>query len=140
MTIGVDHIGILVPDLDAALRFYEETLGLRAGPVQTLDEPPIRRACIQVGDVELELIEAADPERTMIRFLPHRHAGIYHIGLRVENVDAAASELRARKVPMIGQLREGDDMRVQFLHPDAAQGTMIELVERKNSGKPKAES
>jgi methylmalonyl-CoA/ethylmalonyl-CoA epimerase len=140
MVTGVDHIGILVPDLDAALDFYREALGLRAGPVQTLDDPPIRRACIQLGAVELELIEATEPEKTMIRFLPHRRAGIYHVGLRVENVAAAARELRAHHVPLIDEVREGADMRVQFLHPDAAQGTLIELVERKKLEKPQAGS
>jgi methylmalonyl-CoA epimerase len=140
MITAIDHIGILVPDLDAALRFYEETLALQAGPVQTLDNPPIRRACIRVGDIELELIEAADPESTMMRFLPHRHAGIYHVGFRVENVDDSAEELRAKAVPMIDEVREGDDMRIQFLHPDAAQGTLIELVQRQTSRKLKAES
>jgi methylmalonyl-CoA/ethylmalonyl-CoA epimerase len=140
MITGIDHIGILVPDLDAALRFYNETLGLQTGPVQTLDDPPIRRACVRVGDVDLELIEAADPERTMMRFLPHRHAGIYHVGFRVENVDATARDLRAHDVPMIDEVREGDDLRIQFLHPDAAQGTMIELVQRKAGRKLKAES
>jgi methylmalonyl-CoA/ethylmalonyl-CoA epimerase len=140
MVIGIDHVGILVPDLDAALRFYDEVLGLRAGPVQTLDDPPIRRACIRVGDVELELIEAADPGRTMMRFLPHRHAGVYHVGLRVENVDATVCQLREKDVPLIDEVREGDHMRIQFLHPDAAQGTLIELVQRKTSQVPKAES
>jgi methylmalonyl-CoA/ethylmalonyl-CoA epimerase len=137
---GIDHIGILVPDLASALRFYTETLGLEAGPVQTLDDPPIRRACIRVGDVELELIETDDPERTMMRFLPHRHCGVYHLGFRVENVDDSARQLRAREVPLIDEVREGEDMRIQFLHPDAAEGTMIELVQRKISRKSKAES
>jgi methylmalonyl-CoA/ethylmalonyl-CoA epimerase len=140
MVTGIDHIGILVSDLDAALRFYAETLGLPAGPVQALDDPPIRRACIRVGDVELELIEAADAERTMLRFLPHRHAGIYHVGFRVDDVDATARELRGEKVPLIDEVREGDEMRIQFLHPDAAQGTLIELVQRKARRKLKAES
>lgn len=131
MIAAIDHIGILVPDLDAALRFYGETLGLPAGPVQTLTDPPIRRACVRLGTVELELIEATDPEQTMMRFLPHREAGIYHVGLRVEDVDAVREELRDKRVPMIDEVREGDDMRIQFLHPDAAQGTLIELVQRK---------
>jgi methylmalonyl-CoA epimerase len=140
MVTGIDHIGILVPDLDAALRFYSETLGLQVNPVQTLADPPIRRACIRIGDVELELIEAADPERTMMRFLPHRHVGIYHLGFRVDDVEVAVRELRENDVPLIDEVREGDDMRIQFLHPDAAQGTMIELVQRKVSPKLKADS
>jgi methylmalonyl-CoA/ethylmalonyl-CoA epimerase len=129
--VRIDHVGILVEDLDAALRFYVETLGLTAGPIETLAEPPIRRCCIQLGEAELELIEAQDRERTMIRLLPHRDAGIYHIGLRVDDVDAEAARLRERGVPLVDGIREGGSMRIQYLHPDAAQGTMIELVTRK---------
>jgi methylmalonyl-CoA epimerase len=129
--VTIDHLGILVDDLEAALRFYTETLGLEAGPVETREEPPIRRCCIRLGDAELELIEARDPEQTMMRFLPHRSPGIYHVGLRVDDVDAETARLRGQGVPLVGDIREGGDMRIQYLHPDAAQGTMIELVTRK---------
>jgi methylmalonyl-CoA epimerase len=131
MVVGIDHIGVLVADLDDALRFYSEVLGLRGGPIETRDDPPIRRACIRVGETEIELIETRDPERTMMRFLPHRHTGVYHLGLRVEDVDAAAARLRERGVPLVDGVREGGEMRIQYLHPDAAQGTMIELVTRR---------
>jgi methylmalonyl-CoA epimerase len=129
--VKIDHIGILVADLDAALRFYCETLGLQAGPIETRDEPPIRRCCVRVGDAELELVETRDPAQSMIRFLPDRGPGLYHLGLRVDDVDAEAARLREQGVPLADELREGADMRIQYLHPDAAQGTMIELVTRK---------
>lgn len=128
---GIDHIGIMVADLDAALRFYTDTCGLVAGPIETREEPPIRRCCLRVGDTELELIEARDPEQTMMRLLPHRAPGVYHLGLRVDDVDAAAAELAGRGVPLADRIREGAEMRIQYLHPDAAQGTLIELVTRK---------
>ena len=128
---GIDHVGILVADLEAALRFYTETCGLTAGPIETREQPPIRRCCLRVGETELELIEARDPGQTMIRLLPNHGPGIYHLGLRVEDVDAAAAELDAGGVPLVDAVREGGDMRIQYLHPDAAQGTMIELVSRK---------
>jgi methylmalonyl-CoA/ethylmalonyl-CoA epimerase len=128
---GVDHIGIMVADLDAALRFYTETCGLVAGPIETREQPPIRRCCLRLGETELELIEARDPAQTMMRLLPHQTSGIYHLGLRVDDVDAAAAELAARGVPLADEIREGGDMRIQYLHPDAAQGTLIELVTRK---------
>lgn len=129
--VGIDHVGILVTDLEAALRFYAGTLGLEPPAIETLKDPPIRRACLRAGDAEIELIEARDPERTMMRFLPHRHAGPYHVGLRVADVDDSAAELREHGVPLVDVVREGGDMRIQYLHPDAAQGTMIELVQRK---------
>lgn len=126
----VDHIGILVADLEAALRFYTATCGLEAGPIETREQPPIRRCCLRVGETELELIEARDPSQTMARLLPRQGPGIYHIGLGVEDVAAAAAELAELGVPLADGIREGGDMRVQYLHPDAAQGTLIELVTR----------
>jgi methylmalonyl-CoA epimerase len=131
VTVRIDHVGIFVTDLDAALRVYTDTFGLVAGPIETHEQPPIRRCCLRVGDVELELIEARDPEQTMMRLLPHRGPGIYHLGLRVDDVDAEAARLRAAGVPLVDGIREGGDMRIQYLHPDAAQGTMIELVTRR---------
>jgi methylmalonyl-CoA/ethylmalonyl-CoA epimerase len=130
-TVRIDHVGILVTDLEAAVRFYSETFGLEPGPIESRDQPPIRRCCLKLGDAEIELIEARDPDQTMMRLLPHRHPGIYHLGLRVEDVDAAAADLRERGVPLVDTVREGDEMRIQFLHPDAAQGTLIELVTRR---------
>jgi methylmalonyl-CoA/ethylmalonyl-CoA epimerase len=127
--IGVDHIGIAVDNLDAALRFYTETLGLSAEPIEDKPEQGLRLARVNVGPVQLELIEAQDWERTMQRYLPHRGPGVYHIGLRVADVDAAIAELEQADVPVIDhQPREGDNMRVAFLHPDAASGTLFELV------------
>ncbi|MGH7788168.1 MAG: VOC family protein [Candidatus Binatia bacterium] len=131
MPLTIDHIGIMVEDLEAALRFYTEVLGLPAGPIEHREQPPIRRCCLRLGDAEIELIEAADPGQTMMQFLPHRGPGIYHIGLRTDDVDREAARLRADGVPLIDGVREGGDMRIQFVHPDAAQGTMIELVTRK---------
>jgi methylmalonyl-CoA epimerase len=129
---GIDHVGIFVTDIDAALRFYADAFGLTAGPIEVRDDPPIRRACIRIGDTELELIETSQPERTMMQLMPHRHPGIYHIGLRVDDVEAAAATLQSKSVPLVNGIREGEQMRIQFVHPDAAQGTMIELVTRKS--------
>ena len=127
--LGIDHIGIAVSSLEAALRFYTETLGLVADPIQDSAEHGLRIARVRVGDVQLELIEARDWDRTTQRYLPHKGPGVYHFGLRVADVDAAVAEMEAADVPVIDRVpRQGDRMRVSFLHPDAAQGTLIELV------------
>jgi methylmalonyl-CoA epimerase len=130
--LAIDHIGIAVENLEEALRFYTETLGLAADPIENRPEQGLRIARVRVGQVELELIEAQDWERTMQHYLPHKGPGVYHVGLRVADVDAAVAELENAQVPVIDhQPREGDAMRVSFLGPDAAQGTLIELVTRK---------
>ena len=135
--LGIDHIGIAVRNVDEALRFYTETLGLDAGPVQDSPEHGLRIARVRAGDIDLELIEAQDWDRTTQRHLPHKGPGVYHVGLRVADVDASVAELEAADVPVIDHVpREGDNMRVSFLHPDAAHGTLIELVMRTGE-KPK---
>jgi hypothetical protein len=89
----------------------------------------LRRARVHVGGVELELIEASEPERTMQRFLPHKGPGMYHFGLRVADVDAVIQDCISRGVPLIDRVpRQGGSMRVSFLHPDAAAGLLVELV------------
>ncbi len=130
--LGIDHIGIAVADLDAALTFYREHFGLEAAPIEHHADLGLRIARLMIGKVELELIEAQDWGKTTQRHLPYKGPGVYHFGLRVADVDAAVQELATQKVPLIDrQPRDGERMRVSFIHPDAASGALIELVTRK---------
>ena len=130
MPIRVDHLGIYVHDLDEALSFYCGTLGLERPTIEDKPEHRMRIARVAIGDVELELIEAA-VEDTMLRYMPHREPGLYHVGLRVESTDRELARLRAAGTPVLDETpREGDGMRVAFLHPSASGGVMVELVER----------
>jgi len=131
MSVRLDHVGIYVADLDAALRFYCSALGLDRPAIEDKPEHHMRIARLRLGEVELELIEAA-VEDTMLRHMPYQGPGVYHIGLRVESTDRELERLRAAGIAALDETpREGDAMRVAFLHPSAAQGVMIELVERK---------
>ena len=131
--LGIDHVGIAVSNLDEALRFYTETLGLPAGPVEDTPERGLRIVRVRIGGTELELIEARDWEQTTQRYLPYKGPGVYHVALRVADVDAAVAEMEQANVPVIDhEPREGDHMRVSFLHPTAAAGALIELVTRKD--------
>jgi methylmalonyl-CoA/ethylmalonyl-CoA epimerase len=130
--LGIDHIGIAVDNLERALRFYTEHLGLEAGPIEDKPEHGLRLCRIRVGDIDLEMIEARDWNQTMQRHLPHRGPGVYHFGLRVADVDAAVKELDGAGVPIIDrEPRQGGSMRISFLAPEAASGTLIELVTRR---------
>ena len=132
--LGIDHIGIAVSNVEEALRFYTETLGLTAGPIEDNPEHGLRIARVRVGEIDLELIEAQDWERTTQRHLPYKGPGVYHFGLRVADVDATVAELESAKVPLIDHVpREGENMRISFLHPEAASGALIELVMYKNA-------
>lgn len=129
---GIDHIGIAVEDMEEALRFYCGRLGLTADPIQEVPQYDIRLCRVHAGPIYLELIEARDWNTTMMRHLPHRGPGVYHVGLRVDDVDRCAAELAREGVGLLDPVpREGEDMRITYLSPDSAGGALLELVTRR---------
>lgn len=131
-TTGIDHLGIAVDDLETALAFYVGTLGFCAEAIEEKPQLGLRLVRVHAPNATLELIEARDWERTTQRYLDRKGPGVYHIGLRVDDVDAAVTELLHRRVHLIDEIpREGDGMRVSFIHPESAGGTLIELVTKK---------
>lgn len=130
--LGIDHIGIAVRRLEEALEFYVDRLGLTADAIEEKPELGLRLVRVRAANVVLELIEAQDWGRTTQRYLDHKGPGVYHVGLQVDDVDAAVAELLERGTRLIDEVpREGDEMRVSFVHPDATGGALIELVTKK---------
>lgn len=130
--LGIDHIGIAVVSIEVALEFYVGTLGLRAGPVEERPDHGLRLVNVYAPNATLELIEAVDWERTTQRHREHQGPGIYHVGVRIADVDSAIAELRARRVRLIDEVpRESPAMRIAYIHPDASGQALVELVERK---------
>lgn len=137
----LDHVGIYVADMDAAVAFWRDVVGLDVVGPEEVPEHGIRLAHVCVNGVELELIEAP-VEKTQLRHMAHRGPGIYHVGLRTDDVAAAMKRLRAAGLrPLDSEPREGEGMRVQFASPEgASQGVMIELVERLRPGPAERET
>jgi methylmalonyl-CoA epimerase len=132
--VGIDHIGIAVASLEAALQFYVGALGLRADVIENKPEHGLRLVNVHLPNGILELIEASDWERTTQRYLERKGPGVYHVGLRVDDVDGAVAQLQALGIRLIDAIpREGDGMRVAFIHPQASGGALLEMVARKGS-------
>jgi len=131
-TTKVDHIGIAVKDLQAAVQWYEETLGFKAGGTETVEEQKATIAFLPCGEGELELLESTDPDGPIARFIEKSGEGIQHIALRVENIDAALAELKEKGVRLIDQTpRYGaGGARIAFIHPKETRGVLLELCER----------
>lgn len=131
----VDHIGIFVADLELALRFWRDVVGLECAGIVDHPETGHRLAHVCVGGVELELIEAP-VERTMLRHMPYQGPGLYHVGLRTDDLEAAVARLRAAGMKMLDEEpRGGAGMRIQFASPEGpSQGVLIELVQRLRPG------
>ncbi|MDR3294504.1 MAG: methylmalonyl-CoA epimerase [Clostridiales Family XIII bacterium] len=128
----IDHIGIAVKDLRAAVAWYEETLGFKSGGTETVDEQKVEVAFLPCGEGELELLESTDPEGPVARFIEKNGEGVQHIALRVADIDAVLAELKEKGVRLIDQTpRYGaGGARIAFIHPKETKGVLLELCER----------
>ena len=127
----IDHLGIAVRSLDAALRFYRDALGLTAGAPEEVPGEGVRVVFLSMGESRLELLEPMGPESPVARFIQKRGEGIHHVCMRVANLDAALAALKARGVTLVPpETRMGaGGRRIAFVHPSSAGGVLIELKE-----------
>ncbi|SMC17473.1 methylmalonyl-CoA epimerase [Desulfacinum hydrothermale DSM 13146] len=131
--LKVDHIGIAVKSIDEAQKLYHDLLGLADHGRETVAEQKVTTAFFPVGDTEVELLEATDPDGPVAKFIEKKGQGVHHIAFRVDDLDAALEELKAQGVQLIDQTpRQGaGGARIAFLHPKSTHGVLVELCERK---------
>jgi methylmalonyl-CoA epimerase len=125
----LDHVGIAVSDLSAALRFYRDALGLDVRASEDVASQRVRAHFVPTGESSLELLEATAPDSPIAKSLAKRGPGLHHITLRVEDIHAALDQLKARDVRLIDDKpRPGaEGALVAFIHPSSTQGVLIEL-------------
>ena len=132
MKAVLDHIGIAVGDLSAALAFYRDSLGLVVEASEDVQSQRVRAHFLPVGAAQLELLEATDADSAIGRYLARRGPGLHHITLRVEDLPAALAQLKTRGVRLIDeQPRPGaEGALVAFIHPSSAHGVLVELKQQ----------
>ena len=129
--VVVDHLGIAVPSLAAAVDFYERVLGLKVSGYETIPQEKTRVALLPLGDSRIELLEPTEPDSPIGRFLAKRGGGLHHLCLRVPDLEAAVARLRARGAKLVNSepgIGAGGH-RYVFIHPSSAGGVLLELVE-----------
>lgn len=134
MSGRLDHVGIATSSLSESLAFLQDVLGLDV--VDAAEEVPAHQVRVQFagsGDARLELIEPASEASPVATFLRTRGPGLHHVAVRVADLDATLADLRARGVRLVDeQARPGaHGSRVAFIHPSAAHGVLVELIERR---------
>ncbi len=129
MKAVLDHIGIAVKDLHAALAFYRDALGLEIEAPEDVPSQHVRAHFIAVGDAKLELLEATSPESPIAKAIEQRGPGLHHITLRVADIAATLAQLRARGVRLIDEApRPGaEGSLIAFVHRASTGGVLIEL-------------
>jgi methylmalonyl-CoA/ethylmalonyl-CoA epimerase len=125
----IAHVGVAVTDLDAALTFYRDVLGLTPHPTEEADGAAI--VSLPFGDSEVELLAPIRTDSPIARFLERRGPGIHHICYRVPDLDAALASCRAAGYRLIDDVpRTGaGGRRIAFVHPKATAGILLELTE-----------
>jgi methylmalonyl-CoA/ethylmalonyl-CoA epimerase len=125
----IAHVGVAVPDLDAAVAFYRDVLGLRPGAPEEADGATI--VSLPFGESEVELLAPLRPDSPIARFLERRGPGIHHLCYRVADLDAALAACRAAGYRLIDEVpRTGaSGHRIAFVHPKATAGILLELTE-----------
>ena len=129
MKAVLDHIGIAVDDLQAALAFYRDALGLEIEAPEELPADRVRAHFVPVGGPALELLESTAPESPIAKYIARRGPGLHHITLRVDDLGAALTALKARGVRLIDEApRPGaGGSLIAFVHPAGTGGVLIEL-------------
>jgi methylmalonyl-CoA epimerase len=127
----IDHIGVAVEDMDAALALYRDGLGLPVSHREVVEEQGVDAALLDVGDGHVELLQPLGPDTPVGKFLAKRGPGLHHVAYRVEDIDYALGRLADAGVDLIDErARVGiRGSRVAFLHPRATGGVLTELVE-----------
>jgi methylmalonyl-CoA/ethylmalonyl-CoA epimerase len=130
---AIDHVGVAVADLDTAIAFYRDVLGMRLQHEETNQEQGVREAMMSVGESGscVQLLAPLTPESTIARFLDRSGPGVQQVAYRVRDVEAVASTLRSRGIRLLYEsARRGTaGSKVNFLHPKDAGGVLVELVE-----------
>lgn len=129
----IDHLGIAVRSIDAALPYYEQVLGLTCEGFEEVPSQKVRTAMLVVGEVHLELLEPTDAESPIAKFLDSRGEGIHHIAFRTTDVTGQLDQARESGVRLIHEVPfdGAADKLVAFLHPKSTFGVLTEICQPK---------
>jgi methylmalonyl-CoA/ethylmalonyl-CoA epimerase len=129
--LKVDHIGIAVKNLAESARFYE-MLGIQSTGSEVVAEQKVKVSFFPVGDSEIELLESTSPDGPIARYIEKNGEGIQHVALRVDNIEAALDELKAKGIRLIDEKpRYGaGGAKIAFVHPKSTGGILLELSQR----------
>jgi methylmalonyl-CoA epimerase len=130
----IDHIAIIVHNIEQALGFYRDTLGIVPREIKEVPTEQVRIAFLPMGGPggsEIELIEPTTPDSSLTKFLEKRGEGLHHICLEVNNIDAALQEMQEKGALVLDkQPRIAAEGRAIFLHPKGTNGVLLELLEK----------
>ena len=128
----IEHLGIAVPNIEEALPYFENVLGLKCYNVEVVEDQKVKTAFLKCGEVKLELLEPTSPESTIQKWLDKGNRGVHHVALCIEDgVAHALAECDEKGIRLIDKApRKGaENLNIAFLHPKSTAGILTELCE-----------
>src|SRR5882724_5414806 len=128
--LRIDHLGIAVRSLDAALKFYEQQLGFSVALRETVEQEKVNVAMLPAGDSRIELLEASTPDSVIANFIEKRGEGLHHVALKVPDLAAAVERLKTQGARLLNEPRPGAGGHLYvFVHPSSTGGVLLELIQ-----------
>ncbi|MGL4293783.1 MAG: methylmalonyl-CoA epimerase, partial [Bacteroidales bacterium] len=124
-----EHLGIAVKNLEAAIPYYENILGLKCYSIEEVPSQKVKTAFFKIGQTKIELLEPTSEESPIAKFIEKRGEGVHHIAFATDNLPAALAEAEEKGVQLIDKAPRGgaEGLEIAFLHPKSTQGVLTEL-------------
>jgi methylmalonyl-CoA/ethylmalonyl-CoA epimerase len=131
----INHLAIAVTDIDAALAFYRDALGLELDHVEDVERESVRVAFLNIGESHIELVQPTRDDTGIAKWMNKRGEGMHHLCIEVGDIEAALAEMKKRNVDLINPqpITKPNGTRYAFIHPRSAFGVLIELYELKSN-------
>ena len=130
-TIKIDHLGIAVRSLDAALAFYEKQLGFPVGLRETVEQEKVNVAMLPAGESRIELLEATEADSVIAKFIDKRGEGLHHVAIKVPDLASAVARLKSGGARLMNDPRLGAGGHLYvFVHPSSTGGVLLELIQQ----------
>jgi len=127
----IDHLGIAVRSLNAALEFYEKQLGFSVSLRETVPREKVNVAMLPAGESRIELLEASQPDSVIAKFIERRGEGLHHVALKVPDLAATVERLKGQGARLLNEPRQGAGGHLYvFVHPSSTGGVLLELIQQ----------
>lgn len=125
----INHVAIVVPEIEGALTFWRDALGLDLHHVENVPSQKSEVAFLPLGESEVELVRPTSEDSGVAKFLAERGGGMHHLCFEVDDIDAMAADLKAKGVRLIGDVSQLEGRKVVFVHPKSTGGVLVELYQ-----------
>ncbi len=127
----IDHLGIAVDSIEAALRFYVDQLGMAVSARETVEHEQVHVAMLGAGESRIELLEPSDPDSTIAKFIAKRGPGLHHVAMRLPDLNTAIANLKAAGARILNEPKRGAGGHLYvFVHPASTGGVLWELIQK----------